>query len=118
MQVDPKLTLPAFNCNLRPSMKDSAEDEIHGAFREAAEDLNTPAEKVLKLEHNNMHGWFLRLTKKDETTVRKKLSASYHVLEVRALQHTLVSTFSAQYTPPPVCTCHHSQLTSPSKMFM
>ena len=40
-------------------------------------------EKELKLEHNNMHGWFLRLTKKDETRARKKLSASYQVLEAK-----------------------------------
>ena len=38
---------------------------------------------MLKLEHNNMHGWYLRLTKKDETTVRKKLNASYQVLEAK-----------------------------------
>ena len=30
-----------------------------------------------------MHGWFLRLTKKDETRARKKLSASYQVLEAK-----------------------------------
>ena len=64
-------------------LKDAAEEEIHAAFREAADDLRLQAEKVLKLEHNNMHGWYLRLTKKDETTVRKKLNASYQVLEAK-----------------------------------
>jgi DNA mismatch repair protein MSH2 len=37
-------------------MKDAAEDEIHAAFKEAADDLHLAADKVLKLEHNNMHG--------------------------------------------------------------
>ena len=64
-------------------LKDAAEEEIHEAFREAADDLRLQPEKVLKLEHNNMHGWYLRLTKKDETTVRKKLTASYQVLEAK-----------------------------------
>ena len=64
-------------------LKDAAEEEIHAAFQEAAGDLKMAPEKVLKLEHNNMHGWYLRLTKKDETTVRKKLNASYQVLEAK-----------------------------------
>ena len=63
--------------------KDEAEAEIHAAFQEAAGDLKMAPEKELKLEHNNMHGWFLRLTKKDETRARKKLSASYQVLEAK-----------------------------------
>ena len=65
------------------SKKDEAEAEIHAAFQEAADDLKMAPEKELKLEHNNMHGWFLRLTKKDETKARKKLSASYQVLEAK-----------------------------------
>jgi DNA mismatch repair protein MSH2 len=65
------------------AQKDAAEGEIHACFREAADDLHMAADKVLKLEHNNMHGWYLRLTKKDETAVRKKLSASYQVLEAK-----------------------------------
>ena len=48
--------------------------------------------KVLKLEHNNMHGWFLRLSKKEETTVRKKLSATYQVLEAGACTRPLFSS--------------------------
>jgi|TARA_B100000768_G_C11282253_1_gene379343 DNA mismatch repair protein MSH2 len=64
-------------------LKDATTQEIHVAFREAAVDLQIPAEKILKLESNNLHGWYLRLTKKDETAVRKKLSASYQVLEAK-----------------------------------
>jgi DNA mismatch repair protein MSH2 len=63
--------------------KDDAEEQIHACFLQAADDLKMTAEKELKLEHNNMHGWFLRLTKKDETKVRKKLSASYQILEAK-----------------------------------
>ena len=65
------------------NLKDATTQEIHEAFREAADDLRITMEKVLKLESNNSHGWYLRLTKKDETAVRKKLSASYQVLEAK-----------------------------------
>ena len=64
-------------------LKDAASQEIHKVFESSAEDLCTPVDKVLKLEHNNMHGWYLRLTKKDEVTVRKKLLANYQVLEAK-----------------------------------
>lgn len=64
-------------------LKDSAEEEIQSAFKEASKDLGMTPDRELKLEHNNMHGWFLRLTKKDETKVRKKLSASYQILEAK-----------------------------------
>jgi DNA mismatch repair protein MSH2 len=54
--------------------KDAINDELQTAFLDAAEDLRVQAGKVLKLESNNIHGWYLRLTKKDETVVRKQLS--------------------------------------------
>ena len=63
--------------------KDALEDEIRGAFADASDDLGMERDKQLKLEHNNMHGWFMRLTKKDETSVRKKLSVSYQILEAK-----------------------------------
>jgi|TARA_B110000003_G_C16649906_1_gene533715 DNA mismatch repair protein MSH2 len=63
--------------------KDAINDELQTAFLDAAEDLRVQAGKVLKLESNNIHGWYLRLTKKDETVVRKQLSASYQILEAK-----------------------------------
>jgi DNA mismatch repair protein MSH2 len=65
------------------ALKDTAETEIQSAFKEAAEDLKMSPDKELKLEHNNMHGWFLRLTKKDETKARKRLAAAYQILEAK-----------------------------------
>ena len=63
--------------------KDTLEKEIRDAFADASDDLGMERDKQLKLEHNNMHGWFMRLTKKDETSVRKKLSVSYQILEAK-----------------------------------
>ena len=50
--------------------KDTLEKQIRDAFADASDDLGMERDKQLKLEHNNMHGWFMRLTKKDETSVR------------------------------------------------
>lgn len=63
--------------------KDALEEDIRKAFAAASDDLGMERDKQLKLEHNNMHGWFMRLTKKDETSVRKKLSVSYQILEAK-----------------------------------
>jgi DNA mismatch repair protein MSH2 len=63
--------------------KDALESDIRDAFKDASDDLGMERDKQLKLEHNNMHGWFMRLTKKDETSVRKKLSVSYQILEAK-----------------------------------
>ena len=63
--------------------KDVLEEDIRSAFADASKDLGMERDKQLKLEHNNMHGWFMRLTKKDETSVRKKLSVSYQILEAK-----------------------------------
>ena len=63
--------------------KDALEEDIRRAFTDASNDLGMERDKQLKLEHNNMHGWFMRLTKKDETSVRKKLSVSYQILEAK-----------------------------------
>jgi DNA mismatch repair protein MSH2 len=63
--------------------KDALEEDIRNAFAAASDDLGMERDKQLKLEHNNMHGWFMRLTKKDETSVRKKLSVSYQILEAK-----------------------------------
>ena len=54
-------------------LKDEAEAGDPRGVPEAAGDLKMAPEKELKLEHNNMHGWFHRLTKKDEATVREAL---------------------------------------------
>lgn len=48
--------------------KDQVDKRMDQAWEDAASDLNMPKEKV-KLEHNLQHGWFWRLTKKEETQV-------------------------------------------------
>ena len=63
--------------------KDAVNEDLQKAFQDAADDLRMQAGKTLKLESNNMYGWYLRLTKKDETTVRRQLSASYQILEAK-----------------------------------
>ena len=52
--------------------KDTLEKQIRDAFADASDDLGMERDKQLKLEHNNMHGWFMRLTKKGRNERAKK----------------------------------------------
>lgn len=49
---------------------------------DAARSLGLEKDKVLKLERSHL-GHYFRLSKKEETAVRKKLQASFSVLEAR-----------------------------------
>ena len=70
---------------LLEQQKISTEEEINVVWQEAAEDLTMERDKQLKLEKNNQHGYFFRLTKKDETAARSKLSksAQFQILEAK-----------------------------------
>ena len=70
---------------LLEQQKKSTEEEINVVWQEAAEDLTMERDKQLKLEKNNQHGYFFRLTKKDETMARSKLSksAQFQILEAK-----------------------------------
>ena len=63
--------------------KRATEAEITAVWLDACEDLSMEKDKQLKLEKNNQHGYFFRLTKKDETAARSKLakSAQFQILE-------------------------------------
>jgi DNA mismatch repair protein MSH2 len=70
---------------LLEQQKKSTEEEINVVWQEAADDLTMERDKQLKLEKNNQHGYFFRLTKKDETAARSKLSksAQFQILEAK-----------------------------------
>jgi DNA mismatch repair protein MSH2 len=70
---------------LLEQQKKSTEEEINVVWQEAADDLSMERDKQLKLEKNNQHGYFFRLTKKDETAARSKLSksAQFQILEAK-----------------------------------
>jgi len=62
--------------------KDQVDRQMNALWDEACSDLGIAREK-LKLEHNHQHGWFWRLTKKEEIQVRSKLQSKYLTLETR-----------------------------------
>jgi len=70
---------------LLEQQKKSTEEDINVVWQEAADDLSMERDKQLKLEKNNQHGYFFRLTKKDETAARSKLSksAQFQILEAK-----------------------------------
>eukprot|EP00252_Welwitschia_mirabilis_P026144 TRINITY_DN8428_c0_g1_i1.p1 TRINITY_DN8428_c0_g1~~TRINITY_DN8428_c0_g1_i1.p1 ORF type:complete len:948 (+),score=194.75 TRINITY_DN8428_c0_g1_i1:276-3119(+) len=59
------------------------EDQIQKVHQQAANDLDLPADKALKLERGSQFGHVFRITKKEEPKVRKKLNTQYIVLETR-----------------------------------
>ena len=63
--------------------KRALDEEIQSAFADAARQLGLERDKVLKLDHSSQLGWFLRLTKKEEASVRDVLSAKFIQLEAR-----------------------------------
>lgn len=62
--------------------KDQVDRQMNSLWDETCSDLGISKEK-LKLEHNHQHGWFWRLTKKEETQVRGKLQSKYLTFESR-----------------------------------
>ena len=63
--------------------KQQLDEDIQTAFAEAARALGLEKDKVLKLDHSPQLGWFLRLTKKEEASVRDVLQARFVQLEAR-----------------------------------
>jgi len=62
--------------------KDAVDRKIQAAWDDAAADLGLARDKQLKLDSNNQHGHFFRLTKKEETLVRARLK-KYQVIEAK-----------------------------------
>jgi len=62
--------------------KDAVDLQIERVYEEAAKFLGVAMEKVLKLERSHL-GYFFRLSKKEETSCRKKLAAKFTTLEAR-----------------------------------
>lgn len=58
-------------------------EEVRKVHLEVAKDLGLVADKSLKLDKVAQHGFAFRITKKEETQVRKKLNSSYTTLETR-----------------------------------
>ncbi|XP_002982304.2 DNA mismatch repair protein MSH2 [Selaginella moellendorffii] len=63
--------------------RDAVEEEIREAHEQAANDLDLPADKSLKLDKTTQWGHVFRITKKEEPKVRKKLAVQYITLETR-----------------------------------
>eukprot|EP00897_Mesotaenium_endlicherianum_P002845 jgi/Mesen1/2589/ME000164S01718 len=63
--------------------RDAVERQIERAHQQAADDLGLAADKTLKLDKTTQHGHVLRISKKEETHVRKRLNAAYVTLETR-----------------------------------
>ena len=54
--------------------KEALAADMSSVFDSVADRLGLERERVLKLNYSAQHGWFFRLTKKEEVTVRAKLS--------------------------------------------
>ncbi|CAM6082684.1 unnamed protein product [Calypogeia fissa] len=66
------------------SERDQIEEQIQKIYQQAANDLELPLEKALKLDKTTQWGHVFRITKKEEPKVRKKLvGATYVTLETR-----------------------------------
>eukprot|EP01018_Ginkgo_biloba_P026125 Gb_33909 [translate_table: standard] len=63
--------------------RDAVEEQIRKVHQQAANDLDLPVDKALKLDKATPFGHVFRITKKEEPKVRKKLSTQYIVLETR-----------------------------------
>jgi DNA mismatch repair protein MSH2 len=56
------------------AQKAALDGDISALFDAAARKLGLERERVLKLDHSPAHGWFFRLTRKEEAGVRAKLA--------------------------------------------
>lgn len=63
--------------------RDGVEEQIRKVHQQAANDLDLPVDKSLKLDKGTQFGHVFRITKKEEPKVRKKLNTQYIVLETR-----------------------------------
>lgn len=63
--------------------RDGVEEQIQKVHQQAANDLDIPVDKSLKLDKGTQFGHVFRITKKEEPKVRKKLNTQYIVLETR-----------------------------------
>ncbi|KAB1212671.1 DNA mismatch repair protein MSH2 [Morella rubra] len=63
--------------------QESLEHQIHNLHKQAANDLDLPLDKALKLDKGTQFGHVFRITKKEEPKIRKKLTTQYIVLETR-----------------------------------
>lgn len=63
--------------------QESIEGQIDSLHMKTADDLDLPADKVLKLEKGTQFGHVFRITKKEEPKIRKKLTTQFIVLETR-----------------------------------
>ncbi|BBN08051.1 DNA mismatch repair protein MSH2 [Marchantia polymorpha subsp. ruderalis] len=76
---------PAYDNSLQEikSERDKVEEQIHKLHQQAANDLGLQVEKSLKLDKSPIFGHVFRITKKEEPSIRKKLTSSYVTLETR-----------------------------------
>ncbi|CAI5985163.1 unnamed protein product [Closterium sp. NIES-65] len=63
--------------------REGVEVEVQRALQQAANDLGLIVDKTIKLDKTAQAGYCYRITKKEETNVRKKLNSSYVTLETR-----------------------------------
>ncbi|CAI5466357.1 unnamed protein product [Closterium sp. Yama58-4] len=63
--------------------REGVEAEVQKALQQAANDLGLVVDKTIKLDKTAQAGYCYRITKKEETNVRKKLNSSYVTLETR-----------------------------------
>lgn len=63
--------------------REEVEGEVMRALGQAASDLGLVVDKTLKVDRTTQNGFVFRITKKEETNVRKKLAASFVTLETR-----------------------------------
>ncbi|CAI5464969.1 unnamed protein product [Closterium sp. Yama58-4] len=63
--------------------REGVEAEVQRALQQAANDLGLIVDKTIKLDKTAQAGYCYRITKKEETNVRKKLNSSYVTLETR-----------------------------------
>ncbi|CAA2970706.1 DNA mismatch repair MSH2 [Olea europaea subsp. europaea] len=75
----------AYDSNLSAlkNEQETLERQIHNLHKLAATDLDLVLDKALKLEKGTQYGHVFRITKKEETKVRKKLNTHFIVLETR-----------------------------------
>lgn len=55
------------------------EEKIQRTFHKSAADLALDAGKVMKLEHNSQHGYYFRVTLKEEPILRK--NSQYRIID-------------------------------------
>ena len=82
---DEYLIVASYDAGLQELAEEKAvlEGEMDACWSDAATRLGCERDKVLKLESSSQHGWYFRLSKKEEGAVRAKLASGFTQLEAR-----------------------------------